>query len=48
VNTFIGGGGIAVAKNGTIYVDMDSGVWSRVSGILAITPNGNVTNLWRS
>jgi hypothetical protein len=48
VNTFIGGSGIAVGQNDTIYVDMDSGVWSRVSGILAITPNGNVTNLWRS
>jgi hypothetical protein len=48
VNTFIGGGGIAVGRNGTIYVDMDSGVWSRVNGILAITPSGSVTSLWRS
>jgi hypothetical protein len=45
-NTFRGGGGIAASTSGTIYVDMDAGVWSRVSGILAVSPSGHVSAVW--
>lgn len=42
------GGGIAVAADGTIYVDADAGMFSPVGGILAVTPHGHVTALWLS
>lgn len=45
---FEGGSGIAVGRDGTVYVDMQVGVWSRVSAILAISPTGRVSALWRS
>lgn len=45
---FRGGGGIAVAANGTIYVDADAGMFSPVGGILAIHPNGHITAVWLS
>jgi sugar lactone lactonase YvrE len=46
-DVFEGGVGIAAARNGTLYVDIDSGVWSRVSGILAVSPSDHVTAVWR-
>ena len=45
---FRGGGGIAVAADGTIYVDANAGVFSPVGGILAIRPDGQVRTLWLS
>lgn len=48
INTFVGGTGIAVGTNGTIYVDIDAGVWSDRSGILAISPRGHVSPVWLS
>ena len=42
------GVGIAVARDGTIYIDEDVGVWSRISEILAISRDRRVNALWRS
>jgi hypothetical protein len=47
-NTFLGGSGIAMGADGTIYVDMDESVWSRASGILAVSPDGHVSTVWLS
>jgi hypothetical protein len=48
INNFVGGTGIAVGANGTVYVDTDAGVWSDRSGILAVSPDGHVSKVWRS
>lgn len=42
------GGGIAVAANGTIYLDANAGMFSTVGGILAVGRNGQITTLWLS
>jgi hypothetical protein len=49
-NTFIGGDGVAVALDGTIYVDTNTGnSFTSVSAIIAITPNGRSSRtLWKS
>jgi len=48
-NIFIGGDGVAVAKNGVIYVDTNVGnTFTSVSGILELRPNGSVVALWKS
>lgn len=46
---FVGGEGIAVGRDGTIYVDMSGGGGRPpVSAILAVTPAGKVSTVWRS
>jgi serine/threonine-protein kinase len=48
-NTFIGGDGLALSGDGTIYVDTNTGnTLTSVSAILMISPNGHVSALWRS
>jgi trimeric autotransporter adhesin len=49
-NGFIGGDGVAVAPDGRIYVDTNSGnAFTSVSAIIAVAPTGNSTStLWRS
>ncbi len=48
-NTFIGGDGVAVARNGTIYVDTNVGnAFTSVTAIVEITPNGQTKIVWRS
>jgi hypothetical protein len=49
LNTFIGGDGLALSSDGTIYVDTNTGnTFTSVSAILKISPKGQVTTLWRS
>ena len=46
---FIGGDGVAVGRNGDIYVDTNVGnAFTRVSAILEMRPNGRVIALWKS
>jgi hypothetical protein len=46
---FIGGDGVAVAPNGTIYVDTNTGnTFTPVTAILKVRPNGAVKIVWRS
>jgi hypothetical protein len=46
---FIGGDGLAVGKNGDIYVDTNVGnTFTSVSAILELRPNGSVVALWKS
>jgi hypothetical protein len=48
-NLFIGGDGVAVAPNGTIDVDTNTGnAFTSVTAILAVSPNGKVRTLWSS
>ena len=45
-NFFMGGGGVAVAKNGDIYVDTsENSAWSSMSAILELRSNGSVVAL---
>jgi hypothetical protein len=46
---FIGGDGVAVAPNGTIYVDTNTGnTFTPVTAILEVKPSDAVKTLWRS
>jgi hypothetical protein len=48
-NLFIGGDGVAVAPDGTIYVDTNTGnTFTSVNAILAVSPNGKVRTIWSS
>ena len=48
-NIFIGGNGVAVSKNGDIYVDTNPGnTFTSVSAILELRPNSSVVALWKS
>jgi hypothetical protein len=47
-NEFITGDGVAVAPNGDIYLDTDSGYFSTVSAIVEVSPNGHVSTVWKS
>jgi len=48
-NGFIPGDGVAVGRNGDIYVDTNAGNgWTSVSAILELRPNGKVVALWKS
>jgi hypothetical protein len=48
-NTFIGGDGVAVAPNGAIYVDTNTGnTFTSVTAILKLSTQGNVKTVWRS
>jgi sugar lactone lactonase YvrE len=48
-NVFIGGDGIAVSRDGSIYVDTNAGnTFTSVTAILEISPAGRVKPLWRS
>ncbi len=48
-NLIIGGDGIAVAPNGTIYVDTNTGnTFTSVTAILAVTPHGKISAVWSS
>jgi heat shock protein HslJ len=48
-NFFIGGDGVAVAANGDIYLDTNSGnTFTSVSALLRVETNGHVTALWKS
>ena len=48
-NGFIGGDGVAVGRDGDIYVDTNAGNgWTGVSAILELRPNGRVVPLWKS
>jgi hypothetical protein len=48
-NIFIGGTGVAVSKDGVIYVDTNPGnTFTSVSAILDLRPNGSVVALWKS
>jgi hypothetical protein len=49
LNTFIGGDGVALSRDGTIYVDTNTGnTFTSASAILMISPSGQVSALWRS
>ena len=49
-SNFIGGDGVAVAPNGTIYVDTNTGnTFTTVNAIIAVAPNGRSARaLWKS
>jgi hypothetical protein len=49
LNTFIGGDGVALSRDGAIYVDTNTGnTFTSISAILMISPRGQVSALWRS
>jgi hypothetical protein len=49
IHGFICGDGVAVGRNGDIYLDTNAGNgWTSVSGILELRPNGKVVALWKS
>jgi hypothetical protein len=45
---FRGGPGIAVAADGTVYVDADPDVFATIGAILAVRPDGHVSVIWHS
>jgi hypothetical protein len=49
-NTFIGGDGVAVAPNGRIYVDINTGnTFTSVSAVILVAPTGESARpLWKS
>jgi hypothetical protein len=48
-NIFIGGDGVAVAPNGTIFIDTNAGnTFTSVTAVLKSTTQGNVNLVWRS
>jgi hypothetical protein len=48
-NIFVGGTGVAVSKDGDIYVDTNPGnTFTSVGAILELRPNGSVVALWKS
>ena len=48
-NMFVGGDGVAAAKNGDIYADTNTAnTFTSVSAILELRPNGEVIALWKS
>jgi hypothetical protein len=48
-NVFIAGDGVAVAPNGGIYLDTNTGnTFTAVSALVEVSPKGIVTVLWRS
>ena len=48
-NGFIGGDGVAVGRNGDIYLDTNTGNgFTSVSAVVQISPDGQVKSLWRS
>ena len=48
-NLFIGGNGVAVDPNGTIYADTNAGnTFTDVSALVEVMPNGTVRPLWKS
>jgi hypothetical protein len=48
-NIFIGGTGVAVSKDGDIYVDTNPGnTFTSVGAILDLRPSGSVVALWKS
>jgi hypothetical protein len=48
-NLFIVGDGVAVAADGTMYVDTNTGnTFTSVTAILAVSPNGKVRTVWSS
>ena len=48
-NVFIAGDGIAVGRNGDIYLDANTGnTFTTVSALVEVSPNGAVIPLWKS
>lgn len=48
-NYFSGGDGLAIGPDSTVYADTNAGnAWTSVSALLAVSPGGKVTALWRS